>query len=125
VPALEPLHGIRVVANPAALDGAVWEGERLAILRFAPDDALGLGAAAVTVEDTDAIIEPEVGFVGAWLPFDEIERHIEWALPLDRPALAQGNVAGVPAKVWLPDRHPNALLIATSAHAHDLAERLR
>ena len=125
MPALEPLHGIRVVANPAALDGAVWEGERLAILRFAPDDALGLGAAAVTVEDTDAIIEPEVGFVGAWLPVDEIERHIEWALPLDRPALAQGNVAGVPAKVWLPDRHRNALLIATSAHAHDLAERLR
>ena len=125
MPALEPLHGIRVVANPAALDGAVWEGERLAILRFAPDDALGLGAAAVTVEDADAIVEPEVGFVGAWLPVDEIKRHIEWALPLDRPALAQGNVAGVPAKVWLPDRHRNALLIATAAHAHDLAERLR
>ena len=125
MPALEPLHGIRVVANPAALDGAVWEGERLAILRFAPDDALGLRAAAVTVEDADAIVETEVGFVGAWLPVDEIARHIEWALPLDRPALAQGNVAGVPAKVWLPDRHRNALLIATAAHAHDLAERLR
>jgi hypothetical protein len=125
VPALEPLRGIRVVANPAALDGAIWEGERLAVLRFAPDDALGLGAAAVTVEDADAIVETEVGFVGAWLPVDEIARHIEWALPLDRPALAQGNVAGVPAKVWLPDRHRNALLIAMAAHAHDLAERLR
>jgi len=125
VPALEPLHGIRVVATPAALDGAIWEGERLTVLRFAPDDALGLGAAAVTVEDADAIVETEVGFVGGWLPVDEIARHVEWALPLDRPALAQGNVAGVPAKVWLPDRHRNALLIATSAHAHDLAERLR
>jgi hypothetical protein len=125
VHALEPLHGIRVVADPAALDGAIWEGERLTVLRLAPDDALGLGAAAVTVEDADAIVETEVGFVGAWLPVDEITRHVEWALPLDRPALAQGNVAGVPAKVWLPDRHRNVLLIATAAHAHDLAERLR
>lgn len=122
---LEPLHGIRVVANPAALDGAVWEGERLTVLRFAPDDALGLGAAAVTVEDADAIVEAEVGFVGAWLPLDEIARHVDWALPLDRPALAQGNVAGVPAKVWLPDRHRNVLLIATAAHADELAGRLR
>jgi hypothetical protein len=122
---LEPLHGIRVVADPAALDGARWEGERLTVLRFAPDDALGLGAAAVAVDDPDAIVETEVGFIGAWLPVDEIARHVEWALPLDRPALAQGNVAGVPAKVWLPDRHRNALLIATAAHAHDLAERLR
>lgn len=123
--ALEPLHGIRVVADPAALDAATWEGERMTVLRLAPDDALGLGAAAVTVDDVDAIVEPEVGFVGAWLPVEEIASHVEWPLPLDRPALAQGNVAGVPAKVWLPDRHRHVLLIATAAHAHDLASRLR
>jgi hypothetical protein len=124
VPALEPLRGIRIVADPAALDGARWEGGPVTVLRLAPDDALGLGAAAVTVDDAHAIVEPEVGFVGAWLPVAAIARHIEWPLPAERPALAQGNVAGVPAKVWLPD-DGDALLIAAAAHAHDLASRLR
>ena len=49
--------------------------------------------------------------------------HVEWHLPVDRPAFAQGRVAGVPAKLWLEtDR---VLLVTATAHADELAERLR
>jgi hypothetical protein len=97
---------LRVVADPAALDAARWRGEDVSVLRFAPDDALGLGASAVDVDDVDAIVEAEAGYVGVWLSIGDLERHLEWPLPTERPALAQGAVAGVPAKVWLPADGP-------------------
>jgi hypothetical protein len=124
VPALERLHGLRVVANPAALDAARWQGSEVAVLRFAPDDAFGLGAVGVEVDDEHAIVESEAGYVGAWLPLDDLLRHIEWSLPAGRPALAQGAIASVPAKLWLTgDR--DALLLTAAAYADELAERLR
>ena len=114
MPALEPLRGLRVVADPAAIDGARWEAathdESVIVLRFAPDDP-------------DAIIEDERGYVGAWCPFDAIRPQTEWAPPSERPAIAQGSIAGVPAKVWLPD-DGEVLVVATAAHAAGLAERL-
>ena len=56
-------------------------------------------------------------------------RHIEWPLPTERPALAQGAVAGVPAKVWLPDgtgagRVGDVLLLTATAYADELTDRL-
>ena len=45
VRALEPLRGLRVVADPAALDARRWRGDRdVTVVRFAPDDAFALGA---------------------------------------------------------------------------------
>ena len=111
--ALEPLRGLRVVADPAALDAARWQGTTVTVLRFAPDDAFGLGADGVEVDDPDAIVEDEAGFVGAWLPIEVVAAHVEWPLPDDRPALAQGAVANVPAKVWLPD--DGEVLLVTAA----------
>jgi hypothetical protein len=113
-----------VVADPDALDAAQWRGEDVTVLRFAPDDAFAVGADAVVVADPDAIVEDEAGFIGVWLPTDLIASHIEWALPSERPALAQGAVANVPAKVWLPD-DGDALLITNAAYADELAGRLR
>jgi hypothetical protein len=124
VPALEPLRGLRVVADPADLDGARWHGADVTVLRFAPDDAFAIGAESVDIEDEHAIVEPEVGFVGGWLAIDTVERHVEWPLPTERPALAQGFVATVPAKVWLPD-DGRALLLTATAYADELAGRLR
>jgi hypothetical protein len=124
VRALEPLPGLRVIADPAALDAARWDGDDVTILRFAPDDAFALGARSVEVDDADAIIESEAGYVGAWLPLDDVLPHIEWALPAGRPALAQGSIATVPAKLWLPD-DGDALLITAAAYADELAGRLR
>ena len=121
--ALERLPGVRVVADPASLDRATWTGDEITVLRFDPDDAFALGATAVTVDDEHAIVEDEMGFVGVWLDPADIEPHTEWPLPTERPALAQGSIAGVPAKLWLPAKG-DALLLTAAAYAHELASRL-
>ena len=123
MPALERLRGIRVVAAPASLDRATWQGDDVTVLRFAPDDAFAIDATALDIDDEQAIVEDEVGFVGAWLDPDVIEPHIEWSLPTARPALAQGSIAGVPAKLWLP-ADGDALVLTAAAYAHELAGRL-
>jgi hypothetical protein len=126
VRALEALPGLRVVATPESLDGALWSEDAI-VLRFAPDDAFAIGMSDVALADDNAIVEPERGFVGTWLTRDElvdhVQPHIEWPLPAARPALAQGLIAGVPAKLWLED--DRALLLCAAAYAHELTERLR
>ncbi len=125
MPVLDRLHGLRVVADPSALDAARWHGHGdLTIIRLAPDDAFAIGADGVDVDDEHAIVESEAGFVGAWVPIETVAHHVEWSLPRDRPALAQGAVAQVPARVWLPD-DGDALLITAAAYADELASRLR
>ena len=125
MPVLEPLPGLRVVADPAALDAATWRGaDEVTVLRLAPDDAFGIGATEVDVADEHAIIEAEPGFAGAWLPVEAVAHHIEWSLPTERPTLAQGAVANVPARVWLPD-DGDALLVTAAAYADELESRLR
>ena len=135
MPALERIHGWRVVAAGDALDSAAWLGDDVVVLRFAPDEAFGLGAGGVEIDDPDAIQEVEHGFVGVWLTSRELHgavAHLEWALPTERPALAQGAIAGIPAKLWLPAADPGivqldgieALLLTHAAYADDLAERL-
>jgi len=131
---LELLRGLRVVADPIALDAARWVGTEVTVLRFAPDDALAIGATGVDLADVHAIVEPDAGFSGAWLPLGAVARHIEWPLPPERPALAQGAIAGVPAKVFLPDGSAGAgtgagagdvLLLTATAYADELMDRLR
>jgi hypothetical protein len=124
VPVLEPLPGLRVVADPSALDHARWQGDDVMVLRFAPDDAFAIGATGVEVDDEHAIVESEPGFVGTWLPLAEVLPHIEWSIPTGRPALAQGSIASVPAKLWLPD-DGDALLVTAAAYADELTDRLR
>jgi hypothetical protein len=124
VHALERLLGLRVIADPATLDAARWQGGDISVLRFAPDDAFAIGARSVEVDDADAIIEAEAGYVGAWLPIDDVLPHIEWSLPAERPAFRQGSIANVPAKLWLPD-DGDALVVTAAAYADELAGRLR
>jgi hypothetical protein len=123
VPVLERLRGLRVVADPAALDVARWQGDDATVLRFAPDDAFGIGAVTVDVDDEHAIVEAEVGYVGAWLPIEDVVPHLEWPLPTERPVLVQGAIAGVPAKLWLAG-DGDALLLTAAALADELAGRL-
>jgi hypothetical protein len=117
---------VRVVAEPAALDAARW-GDGVTVLRLAPDDAFAIDATAadVAVDDEHAIIEAEAGFSGAWVELDAVRRHVEWAFRDERPALAQGFVATVPARVWLPDEGDRVLLVTATAYADELAGRLR
>jgi len=120
VRALEPLVGARVVADPTTIDALEGLGTGATILRFAPDEALVLGA-SITL-DEPAIVEHETGFVAFSVERDELERHVEWQLPA-MGAVGQGKVAGVPAKVaWLPDGR--AWVVTHAAYAHELEERL-
>lgn len=127
--ALETLRGVRVVATPEALDRAAWSDEAV-VLRFAPDDVFVMGAGDVALTDgladEHAIVAPETGFVGAWLTGDDLRDivlpHLEWPLPAGRPALAQGLIAGVPARLWLVE--DRALLLCAAAYAPELSGRL-
>ena len=123
--ALEPLKGLRVVTSSEALDTAPWT-DRVVMLRFAPDDAMILGASTLDVSGESAIVVDEAGYVGCWLSAQELTDHVlpqvDWSLPDERPVLAQGLVAGVPAKLWLTNHH--SLLLCAAPYAHELSERL-
>jgi hypothetical protein len=125
--AVESLTGLRVVADAAALDGARWTGEgEVTVLRIAPDEAFGIGASGVEVDDPDAIIEPEPAFSGVRLDeavLQSVVDHVEFHLPAERPAMVQGKVAGVPAKLLLDG--DGALLVVQTAYLADLEARLR
>ena len=124
MPALEPVAGIRVVATSAALDGARWSGDDIDVIRIAPDEALGLGATAVNVDDPDAIVEDEAGFAVALLERSEVgvlAAHTDWPIPVEPGTLAQGKIAGVPAKLLIGDP---TLLVVQAAYADELRGRL-
>jgi len=124
VPGLEPLSGFRVVAEPAAIDAARWQGDPTIVIRSAPDEAFAIGATGVELADPAAIVVEETGFAGTWLTVEALEGHVEWALPATRPGLAQGLVAGVPARAWLADED-RALVVVQAAYVAELEARLR
>jgi len=124
VPALEPVAALHVTATEAALDGARWVGDDVDVVRIAPDEALALGATGVELDDGDAIVEPEAGYSVALLDPSELHvlaAHTDWSLPEAPGALAQGKIAGVPAKLLVGSP---TLLITATAYAHELAARL-
>ncbi|MCW1970277.1 MAG: hypothetical protein KIH69_019365 [Anaerolineae bacterium] len=122
---LETLPFTRIVATPAALDAATWPAEALA-LRTAADEVLLLASSPPTIADPHAIVVPDSGFVGTWLPAEAVraifEQHCEWALPAKRPVFMQGAIAGIAAKVWLEAER--GLLIVPAAYKHDFAGRM-
>ncbi|MET1232525.1 MAG: hypothetical protein ABWY52_06715 [Candidatus Limnocylindrales bacterium] len=126
MPALEGVRGLRVVAEPAALDGARWVNPmdaEVTVLRVAPDEVIAIGALEVQLDDDHAIVAEEHGLVSVWCELSDVAAHLEWSLPVERPTFTQGAVAGVPAKLWLPGGE-RALLITAAAYAHELTDRL-
>ena len=124
MPALEPVEGVRVVGRADALDGARWHGEDVDVIRIAPDEALGIGATAVEIDDRDAIVEDEAGFSVALLDAIDLETlraHTDWQIPAEAGTLAQGKIAGVPARLLVGDP---MLLIVQTAYADELERRL-
>ena len=127
-----PLEGWRVIAEPAALD-RMKVPRTSTVVRISPDDAFviapaGPGAKEPSVkDDPHAIVTPEHGFAGATLTAGEVEliglHHIEWELPSTRPSLAQGRIAGVPAKLVI-NKDGSALLLVACAARAELEERL-
>ena len=127
MPVLEPLPGVRVVADPPAIDALVAalpvDGGR--DLRLAPDEVLVIGATGVDVDDPHAIVEPEVGFVAAdRRPSPSCAAH-RVADAAERPALAQGAIAGVPAKLSGCRDDGGRLVVTAAAYADELLDRLR
>ena len=123
---LLPVRATRVVAASDAVDGAVTLPGAI-VLRLAPDEALVLGDGAVTVTDPHGLVCSDNGWSAAtltWFAFDRtVAPHVEWHLPTARPTLAQGRIAGVPAKLWL--EHDRVLLLTATVYADELADRLR
>ena len=124
-----PLRGVRVTAKPTAIDAVAWPPSAI-VVRIAPDDVLVIDAtpddaAAVSGLDPYAIVEHETMFRGAWLDAAQLAalvHKLEWALPSDRPSLAQGMACGVAIKVvLLEDR---TLLIVSGSALHEVPERL-
>ena len=73
MPALDRLHGLRVVADPAALDAARWQGDATSPSSASRRTTRSRSApSGVDVDDEHAIVEPEAGFAGAWLPVDAV-----------------------------------------------------
>lgn len=107
-PRLRRLEASRVSATPGPLDALIaeppWPTGALAF-RTAPDELLVTATPDFEVAgDPHAIVERETAFSYVWL--DEataervLDRECEWRRPDARPALAQGEVAGIPAKLW-------------------------
>lgn len=126
MPGPERLRGQRVVATAGAVDALVARPPVGAtVLRFAPDEALviGAGTEGIAPDDPDAIVVDEAGFVGLTVERAVLERHVEWELP-PTGGFAQGAVAGVPAKLaWLEDGR--AWVVTQAAYAAELEARLR
>lgn len=125
--ALRVVRSVRVVARPAAIDAARWSpieaDEAPVILRVASDEAIGVLMWQVEVDDPDAIIEVDYGFTAGWCHQLGLDEHVEWAIPDTTGTLAQGAVAGVPARIWVIDDE-KVLLITAAAYAAELAQRL-
>ncbi len=128
MPALERMMATRVVTTPTALEATVWPADML-VLHVAPDELLVVGnfrADLILSHDPHAIVVAETGFASVWLTaaeaLDFLERACEWELPRQRPAFAQGAVAGLPLKLYLEaDR---VLFIVPAPFMADLQERL-
>jgi hypothetical protein len=117
-----PLVGQRIVADPSSIDAIVAAvPARATVIRFAPDEALVLDGALGGL-GVDAIVEDDVGFVAVTVDRAVVARHTEWTLP-DHGGVAQGSIAGVPAKLaWLPDGR--AWIVTQAAYLADLLDRL-
>lgn len=124
MPALERVDGLRVVATEAALNAARWVGEDVDVVRIAPDEAFAIGATGAELDDPDAIVEPEAGFAVALLGRGDlatVAAHTDWPIPEATGMLAQGKIAGVPAKILAGDP---TLLVTQEAYVDDLERRL-
>jgi hypothetical protein len=124
-----PLVGVRVTAQPVALAAITWPSSAI-VVQIAPDDVFVIDAtlddaAAVTGLDPYAIVEHETMFRGAWLDAAQLAalvHKLEWALPSERPSLAQGMACGLAIKVvQLEER---TLLIVSGSALHEVPERL-
>ncbi len=127
MPKLDRFPLTRIVSTPALLDG-IQTSTTAIVMRTAPDELFWLGSpAAPVINDPHAIIEHDTSFVGTWLSTQAatawVSANCEWQLPTTRPVFAQGEVAGLPVKLWIEPRR--MLVLVQQPFAADLGERLQ
>lgn len=123
---LIPISGTRIVALPAALDSLNLSSGSL-LLRLAADEAFVTASVdPESVGDRHALVVPDGGFAGVWLSAPEamnfLERSCEWELPKQRPAFAQGMVAGIATKLWI--EQDRVFFVVPTPFAYDFSERI-
>lgn len=130
------LAGTRIVAAADAIDRAairsVPTSDGAITLRFAPDELFVSPAvtaaeeSAILAVDPHAILLNEGAFSGAWVDEEQalalLARLAEWPMPTERPAFAQGAVAGIATKLWF--EKGRVLFVVQTPYAHELEERL-
>ena len=123
MPVCETLDAIRVVARPDALDRARWPADAT-VMRLAPDEALVVGADRVDVDDPHAVVARDHGFCGVHLGIEAFRRWFEReaAWDLGDEGFAQGQVAGLPVKVW--QGGDRVLVVTRVSLRHELEARL-
>jgi glycine cleavage system aminomethyltransferase T len=122
----ERLEATRLVASPEVLD-RIGPSPGILALRVAPDELLVTPSlSSDALDDSHAIAERETGFAAAWVALEEatsvLERACAWVLPTERPAFAQGAVAGIPVKLWFEEER--VLFVVPAPYAADLEERM-
>lgn len=129
MPEVNRLLATRIVARAAALDGGAWPEGRV-VLRTAVDELLIIPPVAdvssVTNSDPYAIVVEDASYAGVWLGAEAaaaiLRRHCEWQVTEERPAFAQGAIAGIATKLWLEaDR---VLFVVPAPYAVEFEERI-
>lgn len=123
---LSRMLATRIVAQPDALD-ALEVGEGAIGLRISADELLIFPPQPVEISDPYAIVIEDGSFSGGWFTMEEaldfLLHNTEWELPNDRPAFAQGSVAGVATKLYFEE--DRVLIIVPSPYTHEMEERMR
>lgn len=127
---VQRLVGTRIVALPQALD-TVAPADDVVALRFAPDELFitaelnDVRVTKILSADPHAILVKDAGFSGLWMEETRalklLERLAAWEMPSERPAFAQGAVAGIATKLWFDGAR--VLLVVPTPYAHELRER--
>ena len=96
-------------------------------MRIAADELLVTAPPDFEVAgDPHAIVERETGFSCVWLDVADtsalLDRECDWERPAGRPALAQGEIAGIPVKLWFEAKR--TLLLSPAPFAAAFQRRL-
>ena len=128
---LDRLLATRIVSTPSALDGVVRAVHELplqaVVMRTAPDEMLIFPPQPdLTVADEHAIVIEDTGWAGGWFSAEEaldfLSRQAEWEIPSERPAFAQGSVAGVATKMYFEE--DRVFFVVPAPYSAEMADRM-
>lgn len=123
------LHATRIVSTPAAIDAIDTSqalNDRL-LLRTAADELLIVPPTEeIELADPYAIIVEDASYSALSLDEPDAQHILShiclWELPSERPAFAQGAIAGIATKLYLEEER--VLVIVSTPYAEEMSERM-